>query len=235
MLVSRQVRKREGALLKTIIIAKSILEAIGTQAGLLGRGTLTILTAQTSEEILSLHGARRADVIITDLNLPLMGGADLCSAIRSDPALRQVSIIMACDRKEETAASGAIKANAFVALPPDPVEIFSTVAELLVIPQRKTLRVLISATLKGKDPETFLAVCQNISISGMLLDTNNRLNAGDQFSCSLMIAHRELSLDCRVVRATAIGKRWQCAAVFMAPDTKSLILIDQYVKSQVGR
>jgi hypothetical protein len=164
-----------------------------------------------------------------------MGGADLCSAIRSDPALRQVSIIMACERKEEASASGAIKANAFVAFPPDPVEIFSTVAELLIIPQRKALRALMNATLKGgKVQESFLAVCQNISISGMLLDTNFRLNAGDQFSCSFMIAHRELSLDCRVVRATAVGKRWQCAAVFVTPDTKSLILIDQYVKNQIG-
>jgi CheY-like chemotaxis protein len=225
----------EGAPLKQIIITRSILDAIGSQTGLFGRGTLTILPADTSEEVLSLHAVHHADVIITDLNLPAMGGADLCSAIRSDPALRQVSIIMACEQREETAASGAIKANAFVALPPDPVEIFSTVAELLVIPQRKSLRVLMSATLKGKERESFLAVCQNISISGMLLDTNNRLNAGDQFSCSFMIAHRELSLDCRVVRATAIGKRWQCAAVFVAPDTKSLILIDQYVKSQIGR
>jgi CheY-like chemotaxis protein len=222
--------------MKKIIIARSILHAIGSQNDLFGRGTLTVLPAGTSEEILDLHGVHRADVIITELNLPTMGGANLCSAIRSDQALRHVSIIMACERKEEAAASGTIKANAFIALPVDQVEMFSTVAELLIIPQRKALRVLLNATVKGpKGQESFLAVCHNISISGMLLDTNYRLNAGDQFSCSFTVAHRELSLDCRVVRATAIGKRWQCAVVFVVPDTKSLVLIDQYVKNQAGR
>jgi CheY-like chemotaxis protein len=221
--------------LKKIIIAKSILDAIGGQNGLFGRGSVLLLPARTSEEILSLHGDHHVDVIITDLGLPRMGGADLCAAIRSDQALRQVSIIMACERKEEAAASG-VKANAFLALPVDPVGLFSTVADLLVIPQRKTLRVLMSATFNGQaGQESFLAVCHNISISGMLLDTNRRLNEGDRFICSLTIAHREISMDCRVVRATAVGKRWQCAVVFVTPDTKSLILIDQYVKNQIGR
>jgi len=221
--------------MKKIIVAKSILSAIDGRNGLFGRGSLTLLPAGTSEEILDLHRVHCADVIITDLGLPLMGGASLCSAIRSDQALRHVSIIMACERKEEAAANG-IKANAFVSLPVDPVELFSTVADLLVIPQRKTLRVLLSATLKGRAGQgSFMAVCHNISISGMLIDTNCRLNAGDQFSCAFPIAHREVSLDCRVVRATAAGKRWRCAVAFVTPDTKSLILIDQYVKNQIGR
>ncbi len=220
--------------MKKIIVATTILQAIGSQNALFGRGTVTTLPARTSEEILDLHGVHHADVIITEENLPEMGGANLCSAIRSDQALRQVSIIMACERKAETAASGAIKANAFISLPADPVELYSTVAELLIIPERKALRVLLNGTLKGqREKESFMAVCHNISISGMLLDTNYPLNAGDQFSCSFTIAHREISIDCRVVRATAAGKRWQCAVVFVTPDAKSLTLIDQYVKNQI--
>ncbi len=51
-----------------------------------------------------MQGARRADLIITDATLPLMGGDELCSAIRSDSNLKQVSIIMTCDGTEEALA-----------------------------------------------------------------------------------------------------------------------------------
>ncbi len=221
--------------MKTIIIARGILHAIGNQNSLFGRGSIATLPARTSEEILNLHGVHHADMIITEENLPQMGGANLCSAIRSDKALKQVSIIMACERKETAAASGVIKANGFVKLPADPVEIFSMVADLLIIPQRKALRVLLTARFKGETgAETFMGICHNISISGMLLDTNCRLDAGKEFTCSFTIARREVSMDCRVVRSIAIGKRWQCAAVFVSPDTRSLIIIDQYVKNQIG-
>ncbi len=219
--------------MKKIIVARSILHAIGSGKDLFGRGTLTIIPARTSEEILNLHGVHHADVIITDLNLPMMGGAKLCATLRNDAGLKQVSIIMACEREDEARNAGVL-ANAFLPAPVDAVQVFSKVAELLVIQQRRDLRVLLRATLKGeRDGASFFGMCHNISISGMLMETDFNLGPGDQFTCSFRIAHRDIAADCRVVRTNVAGARRRCAVLFQNLDTRSLIMIDQYVKNQI--
>jgi DNA-binding response OmpR family regulator len=55
---------------------------------------ITFIPVWSTEEILNLHDVKRADLIITDATLPLMGGAKLCSMIRCDAELKSVSIIL---------------------------------------------------------------------------------------------------------------------------------------------
>jgi hypothetical protein len=58
--------------MKKIIIARNIMHAIGGHDAILGRGNITTYLGRTSEEILNIHGVRKADMIITDVTLPLM-------------------------------------------------------------------------------------------------------------------------------------------------------------------
>ena len=122
--------------MKTIIISRSILHAIGGNDSIFGRGTMKTYTARTCEEILNIHGVRRADLIIAESDLPLMGGIELCSRIRSDKDLMQVSILLLCDGTEASKSlCREASANAVIPKPIEPALFFSKVSELLVIPQ----------------------------------------------------------------------------------------------------
>ena len=224
--------------MKKIIIARSILPIFGGHHTLFDRKNITTFTARTSEEILNIHGVRNADIIITDAALPLMGGARLCAAIRSEDGLRNVSVIMICDNDEVSLLQcRETGANIVMPRPVDPGELLWKTSELLVVPQRKDLRVPVQLSVSGLERNaSFHASSANISLSGMLLETDHALKIGEILTCSFNIAHSAVNVRCVVERdgKTARGRCWY-GVKFINCDTKSLVIIEHFVKTMGKR
>jgi CheY-like chemotaxis protein len=222
--------------MKKIIITRGILHAIGGNNAFFGRSNIKVYPAHTAEEVLELHGLHKADIIIAEDTLPLMGGAKLCSVIRSDESLKHVSIIMVCDGMAASAAQWQeARVNAVVPKPLDPVLLFSKISELLVVPQRQDLRTLLHVSVSGQEGNSsFLGVSENISISGMLLETDQALKKGDRMSFTIEIGGRKIAAECQIQRVekTASGK-FRYGVKFSDLDTKSLIIIDQFVRGGI--
>ncbi len=222
--------------MKKVIITRGIMHALGGRDTILGRGTITTYTARTCEEILNIHGVHRADVIMTEATLPLMGGAKLCSFIRSEAELKNVSIIVVCDGTEASLAEcREVQANAVLPKPVDPVQLYSKVSELLMIPQRQNLRSLLHVSAKGREKrKSFAGVSHNISISGLLLETDRELKKGDHLTLAVGIGPREISTDGLIMRTKKqkTGK-FLYGIKFVNLDTKSLVIIDQFVKGVI--
>ncbi len=220
--------------MKKIIIARNLLDDIGKSNTIFQRSGITFFPALSSEEIINLHGVKRADLIITDAAMPMMGGAKLCSRIRSDAELKYVSIILVCDQ-DESSLSQCREAGANVVLqrPLEPGMLLWRASELLVIPQRKDIRVLLRVSVTGNGGSTpFFAKSLNIGLSGMLLETDHALKPGDQLTCAFHIGHSEVTLLCRVERVeSTTSKRNLYGVRFMNCDTRSLIIIENFVKA----
>ena len=222
--------------MKQVIIAETVLQAVGKNPTLFGRGGVTVYPARTSEEILILHRANRVSLIITSFDLPVMNGKEFCSAIRTDDALKDVSIIMVCRADDAVIAecrqSGV---NAVLTEPVDAAELFSRIAELLIIPHRQAMRAFLRVSVAGKGTkDVFPAVSQNISISGMLLEMEAKVSPGDRLNCSFSIGSREISSDVVVMRAVHLEQnRYQYGVKFSNLDTKSLIIIEQFVSGRI--
>ncbi len=222
--------------MKKIIIAEPLRRALQQQHTLFARGGIEFISADTSEEILDQQRGGAADLIITDFSLPKMGGVKLCAALRADPELRDVSIILVCDGADIILAQGQeVQANAVVAKPLNPAELFSRISELLVVPQRQDMRTLLHVSLTGKGAHSsFLGVSHNVSLSGMLLETDRALKKRDHLSFSFQLGHRKIETKSEVVRMNRLKNgRYLYGVKFLNLDTKSLILIEQYVKGKV--
>jgi CheY-like chemotaxis protein len=222
--------------MKNVIIAQTILDSIEQSGTLFGRGSITLHPARSSEDILERHRQIKADLIIAEFSLPVMGGVRLCSSIRSEPDLKDVSLIMYCDdnRAYEAACRDA-GANAVIQKPVDAYDLFSKISELIAIPQRKDMRVFLRISMAGRQEDaSFIATSYNISISGMLLETKRELSKGDKIACSFNIAHSEVNAHCLVMRVerTDAG-RFRYGAKFLGLDTKAIVVIEQYVKSRI--
>jgi len=222
--------------MKQVIIAESVLQAVGKSPTLFGRGGVTMYPVRTAEEIITLHRANRVHLIISDFDLPRMGGVQLCSLIRGDAALRGVSLIMVC--KADPAAVAECKqagVNAVLTEPVDPAELFSRIAELLIIPHRQAIRSLLRVSVAGQESKVvFPGISQNISISGMLLETERKLSPGDRLACSFSIGSREIASEVVVMREVRSGsERYRYGVKFMNLDTKSLIIIEQFVSGRI--
>jgi CheY-like chemotaxis protein len=227
--------------MKKIIAAHNLLNDIGGSNTIFKRSGIAVFPASSSEEILDLHRAKRADLIITDAALSLMGGAKLCSRIRGDGDLKYVSIIVIGDETEgsENSLSHCKEAGANVVIrrPLEPGMLLWQASQQLVIPVRKDMRVVLRASVKNGIEENtpFVARSHNISISGMLLETDRVLNLGDRLTCAFNIAHSEITLTCTVERIeTAASKRNQYGVRFTNCDTKALIIIENFVRAPQG-
>jgi CheY-like chemotaxis protein len=227
--------------MKTIIIAHNLLDDIGGSNTIFKRSGITVFPASSSEEILDLHGVNRADLIITDAALPLMGGAKLCSRIRGDAGLKYVSIIVIGDDTEDSENSVShckdAGANVVIRRPLEPGMLLWQASQQLVIPTRKDMRVLLRASIKNgiEENTSFFARSHNISLSGMLLETERVLNAGDRLTCSFNIAHSEITLTCTVERIEATASKRNLYGVrFTNCDTKALIIIENFVRAPQG-
>ena len=79
--------------------------------------------------------------------------------------------------------------------------------------------------------DVFSGLCRNISISGMLLETNTVVAAGESYNLRFMLRHNEISVACTVIRVIESEGKYLCGLKFLNPDTKSMIIIDQFVKT----
>jgi CheY-like chemotaxis protein len=221
--------------MKKIIIAESVLSTVENSNTLFSRGGIMLSRARTSEEILELHRAGKADLIVTDFELPAMGGGRLCSLIRGDDALRDVSLVMVCDSGGPSASQCLqAGANAVMTKPVDPLELFSRISDLLVIPRRQDMRAYLHVSVAGRKEKTsFPGVTRNISISGMLLETHQELPPGERLICTVVLGGRRIEIECEIRRVEkATAGHFRFGVKFLNLDTKSLILIEQLAKGK---
>jgi len=222
--------------MKKIIIARTILHAIGSHDTIFQRSNITTFSARTSEEVLNLHGIHKADVIITEEGLPLMGGIKLCSVIRNDARLKDVSVILICEGIEPSLSQCRdAKANIVLSKPIDFPQLTWKVSELLLAPQRQDMRTLLHVSLKGMEKSsTFLGVSHNLSISGMLFETDRVLKKGDRMTCTFQLGRREIVAEAEVKRLVKLSSgRFLYGVRFVSLDMKYIVLIDQFIKGRV--
>jgi DNA-binding response OmpR family regulator len=224
--------------MKKIIIAETIMRDLESSNSLFTRSSITFFVAHSSEQMLNLHGVKKADLVIADESLPLMGGANLCSLIRNHADLKNVSIILVCsDTEASMSQCRQVGANAVITKPVDPGVLLWKTSELLVVPQRKDIRVQLKVVIKGMEGTTpFFAESQNISLSGLQIETDRVLSEDDQLVCTFNIAHSEVTVACAVRRKETISSgKYRYGVKFINCDTKSLVIIEHYVKTLSSR
>ncbi len=92
-----------------------------------------VITAVDGEEALDLCMSERPDLIITDYQMPMMSGLELCTRLRSCPATARIPAMMLTARefdldRDELAAAGV---EVVMAKPFGPREVLENVKRLL--------------------------------------------------------------------------------------------------------
>ncbi len=175
--------------MKKILIAQDISKVLQQKNSFLKRADIKVFTAASNDEALNIHREEHVHLIITQLDMPGMASEKFCSLVREDPELNAVSIIMICtNNSAEIELSSRCRANAVILRPINSALILAKAQQLLDIAWRETYRVLISLSVDGNSKETpFFCRSQNISISGMLIETDKTLPHGDRVICSFFL------------------------------------------------
>lgn len=175
--------------MKKILIAQDINKILQQKLSFLQRADVKVFTAASNDEALKIHREERVNLIITQLDMPGMASEQFCSLVREDPELRAVSVIMICtNNRGEIEQSSRCRANAVILRPVNPALLLAKAQQFLDIAWRENYRVLLSLTIDGNTRDaSFFCRSQNISTSGMLIETDKTLPYGDRVICSFFL------------------------------------------------
>lgn len=220
--------------MKKILLVGAPKSAIEEKKHILSNRGLMVFTTSSAKDALALHEKEKMDIIVADLDMPEMGGDKLCSLLRNDESLKQVSFIIVCrERKSDLEKCANCGANAYITEPVDPVLFLEKLSELMHVPKRSAMRVLLKVSVKGnfKD-QGFFCTSVNISTSGILLQTDKVISKGAIINCSFFAPRSQMiSADCEVTRVVEIApKLYQYGAKFLRLPTHYRASIDDFVR-----
>lgn len=191
---------------------------------------ISVFTAASAEEALALHLEKNMDLIVADLDLTDIGGDTMCSSIRErEEDFRRVYVALICSgSRAEMGRCGRCGANSFLERPVDPENLRERICRILESPERRATRVLAKVTVQGLiKNEPFFCSSRNISVTGILLETDKALARGDLISCSFFLPDSErVETAARVVRVSRGEESiYLCGAEFvdMGPEQKAAI------------
>ena len=97
--------------------------------------SLRVTEADDGVDALRKLAGARFDIIITDINMPIMDGLKLVKRIRSDPANQATPIVIITTEGSQEDRQRALQlgANAYITKPIQAPQVISTVKELLGI------------------------------------------------------------------------------------------------------
>ena len=175
--------------MKKVILPEDIQEILETDKSFLNRSDIKIYTVATNAKALALHRAEKADLIIAKLDTQEMSGETLCSLIRNDNELCNVSIIIvSSDVESNLDRCLQCRANAFISIPINKAVLLQEVHHLLNITPRKSCRIPMSIKIHGTSKKlSFTGYAENISTSGLLFQSDASLSEGDTVMCSFSL------------------------------------------------
>jgi DNA-binding response OmpR family regulator len=118
---------------KTILVADDEPYVLRSLEFILKKEGYRVLTATDGQEALEKIQEKRPDLVFLDIQMPRMDGNTVCQALRSEPATRDLHIIMITAKGQEVDRLQALESGAdeFITKPYSPRKLVDRVREIL--------------------------------------------------------------------------------------------------------
>lgn len=182
--------------MQKVLLVDDVRLFLELEKSVLIRRNVQVFTATSGQEAIEIHRREKVDLILCDLYMPGMNGDDACRIIRSDEALKKVSIIMVTTSASKEDIDRCVKAGAndYIAKPINPDELLRKLNKYINVAMRTSnTRVFVRLKVEGatgNNSELFVGTTLNISSSGFLIETGHTFTPGETASFSLSIADR---------------------------------------------
>lgn len=96
-------------------------------------GGLEVLEANDGVDALKMLASKKIDILLTDINMPIMDGLKLVKRVRGDETHKEIPIVIITTEgaDEDRSRAIALGANAYITKPIQPAQVTSKVKELL--------------------------------------------------------------------------------------------------------
>jgi DNA-binding response OmpR family regulator len=219
--------------MKKILLVNSSRHFFDEGKSLLDRKDFQVLLAPSAVQALQIHREEHVNLVVSDLDMPEMGGDVLCVRIREEAEDRAVSFILICnDSPSEIERASSCGANVFLKKPFKAKTILEHVEKLLAISIRRGYRVLLRAKVIGsKDDSVFFCTSQNLSATGLLIETDRHIKPGDQITCSFYLpGSSHITAEGEVVRIESLPEgKHKCGIRFVTLSPEYQHAVEQFI------
>jgi response regulator RpfG family c-di-GMP phosphodiesterase len=225
--------------MKKLLITENIKSIIEKGEGLLTRKDIKIFTAMSGEELIEIHLIEDVDLIIAGIGMN-SDGEDFCPylrGIRNDNRYKKVSILTICESdKSAIEKSYACGANTFITKPVDISALILKIVKLINVAERVHLRVIVNVTVLAEiNGRSFYANSENISVTGMLFETDEVIENGTKVTCKFHLGKEQITADGNIVRAERRDSgQYFYGVEFTELDPSTKGKIESFIKSSAG-
>ncbi len=188
-----------------VLIARNLYDTLKRGSGtFLDRADVRVFTADSNEEVIRIHRTEKADLIITQIDMPGMNSERMFAEIRADKAAHPVPVIMVCTNNpgeiEKCARCGV---SDVILRPVNQKLLLSRAQQFLALFTRESARAAMSADIEAFYRGQFFS-CRSLDVgaSGMMIETEKNLARGDSIACSFYLPDgSRIRTDAEVVNA----------------------------------
>jgi len=196
-----------------------------------------VITANNGYEGLMLARRVHPSVVVADLEMPCMGGDELCRRIKADPDLAQTAVILVspCGDAEDRARAVRAGADDVIAKPISRIALIQAVNRVL---RSQPLRGLARVSLEAKvqivhGRQERWGTARNVSRGGIFVESDYSMPPATEVALEFQLPEVENSLapTAQVIwhRARTNGRPHGMGLQFLALDSAAAEAIDSFV------
>lgn len=168
--------------------------------GFLRSSAVRILTARDGEQALAVMRSERPSLVFMDLHMPNMNGAECCAAVKKDPLLKPIPIIMmtSIGKDEDRELCQKAGCDDFITKPLDRDAFLEKARRFIPSIDRRETRVPIHSKVKFKaHGVTLSGECVDVGQRGLYIAADYEIDLGCVLDMEIILP----GLRERVIRA----------------------------------
>jgi CheY-like chemotaxis protein/Tfp pilus assembly protein PilZ len=178
----------------TILLVDDVRLFLEMEKGYLAPSRVRILTAQDGRAALALVREERPDLIIMDQHMPVMDGLTCCAAIKANPELRTIPVIILSNEASADMMVAFRRAGCddYLGKPLDGRLFLDTVRRFVPSIERRTVRIPcrlpVAVRLEGGE---LLGMSEDLSLRGIYVACPARVAKGSPITLSFTLPGSE--------------------------------------------
>jgi CheY-like chemotaxis protein len=221
----------------TVLVADDLKTFLKIEKTFLTRAGFEVLTAENGKQAVELARDKHPRLILLDLVMPEMDGAEACAAMRCEPSLAFTPILIMSatgspEIRDRCLAAGCTE---FVVKPEQPEKLLELVARMLLARQRKVARMTVLYNEAGPaGGRQFMGMASNLSGTGLFLSTDKPVRTGLLLQLEFIIpkSSHTVTVKGQVARVTqSAGGTYEAGVHFIDLSQTDQQLILDYISS----